>query len=139
MLGLFTFGMVYPRGNSKGALAGSLCCLLIMGWIVFGNQLAIADGSFKFKTLATTTHGCLNVTVTETTSEPIAESEVFFLFRITFMYYTLMGVAIVLVVGTLVSLVTEEPNQEQLDPVLFTPLVRKYIRRNRTDQGLQLQ
>ena len=51
----------------QGALAGSISCLLIMGWIVFGTQMALADGTFKYKALPTTADGCINATTEATT------------------------------------------------------------------------
>lgn len=56
-----------------------------------------------------------------------SDEEVFVLYRVSFLYYTMMGMIIVFVVGTVVSLLTEAPDREQMDPVLFTPLVRKYV------------
>jgi hypothetical protein len=53
--------------------------------------------------------------------------EPFVLFRITFMYYTLMGFLIMFVVGTVVSLFTESPNIEEMNPTLYTPVIRKYV------------
>jgi hypothetical protein len=85
MMGLFSFGMFYPRGNTKvgshylrlydqqlskyllrlkvnycfqGALAGSICSLVLMGWIVFGTQKAMADGKIKHPTLPVSVQGC---------------------------------------------------------------------------------
>ncbi|KAJ9575561.1 hypothetical protein L9F63_007569, partial [Diploptera punctata] len=68
-VGLFTFGMFYPRGNTKGALAGSIASLLILGWIAFGAQTAIANGQFKQPYLPTSVEGCeTNVTFFQTLS-----------------------------------------------------------------------
>jgi hypothetical protein len=47
------------------------------------------------------------------------------------MYYTLMGFAIMFIVGMIVSLLTESPNIEELNPTLFTPVVRKYVLRKK--------
>jgi hypothetical protein len=44
------------------------------------------------------------------------------------MYYTMMGIIIVFVVGTVVSLLTEPPDRRNTDPVLFTPFMRKYVK-----------
>ena len=53
----------------------------------------------------------------------------FVLFRITFMYYLLIGFFIVIILGMAVSLLTEAPNVEDMNPTLFSPVVRKYVLR----------
>jgi hypothetical protein len=45
------------------------------------------------------------------------------------MYYTFIGMAVVFVVGVIVSLLTEPPNLQEMNPALFTPLVRAYVER----------
>jgi len=55
--------------------------------------------------------------------------EPFVLFRITFMYYLIIGFLIVIIVGMAVSLFTEAPNVEDMNPTLFSPVVRKYVLR----------
>ncbi|KDR17310.1 hypothetical protein L798_08509 [Zootermopsis nevadensis] len=124
--GLFTFGMFYPRGNSKGALIGSIVSLLFMGWIVFGAQKAFADGTLSYPKLPTSTEGCgFNLTLPEPIVTDIPPEEAFVLFRISFMYYTLMGFMIMFLVGMIVSIFTESPNIEEMNPNLFTPIIRK--------------
>lgn len=53
--------------------------------------------------------------------------EAFVLFRISFMYYTMLGSFILIVVGMIVSLLTEPTNPEDLNPNLFAPFLRKYV------------
>jgi hypothetical protein len=55
--------------------------------------------------------------------------EVFVLYRVSFMYYTLIGMAAVFIVGIIVSLLTEPPNLQDMNPALFTPIVRGYVER----------
>jgi hypothetical protein len=53
--------------------------------------------------------------------------EPFILFRITFLYYTIIGFFIAIIVGMAVSLFTEAPNVEDMNPTLFSPVLRKYV------------
>ncbi|XP_069699581.1 sodium-coupled monocarboxylate transporter 2-like [Periplaneta americana] len=133
IVGVFTFGMFYPRGNSKGALAGSVCSFLIMSWIVIGTEKAIADKKIELPVLPTRIDGCQsNVTLTNSTPRTeTAVQDVFFLYRISYQYYTLIGMVIMLVVGIIVSFLTGEQDAENINPVFFTPIVRKYIEKNR--------
>ncbi|KAJ4433273.1 hypothetical protein ANN_15532 [Periplaneta americana] len=116
--------------GSKGALTGSICSLLVMGWLVIGSQKEIAEGRIKDVTLPTSVDGCgFNVTMPEQppSISSLEEDDVFILYRLSMLYYALTGTVIVFVVGIIVSHFTEEPSPEQSKPVLFTPLVRKYI------------
>jgi hypothetical protein len=45
------------------------------------------------------------------------------------MYYTVIGFFIVIIVGMAVSLLTEAPNVEDINPALFSPVIRKYVLR----------
>ncbi|XP_069699571.1 sodium-coupled monocarboxylate transporter 2-like [Periplaneta americana] len=130
VIGIFSMGMFYPRANAKGALTGSICSLLVMGWLVIGSQKEIAEGRIKDVTLPTSVDGCgFNVTMPEQppSISSLEEDDVFILYRLSMLYYALTGTVIVFVVGIIVSHFTEEPSPEQSKPVLFTPLVRKYI------------
>jgi hypothetical protein len=53
------------------------------------------------------------------------------------MYYTLVGVAVVFIVGIVVSLLTEPPNLQDMNPALFTPIVRKYVERKMRETVVQ--
>lgn len=66
-----------------------------------------------------------------------SEEEVFVLYRVSFLYYTMMGTIIVFVVGIIVSLLTESPDREKMDPVLFTPPLRKYITKKNREPAEQ--
>ncbi|XP_069699573.1 sodium-coupled monocarboxylate transporter 2-like [Periplaneta americana] len=133
MIGMFSLGMFYPRGNSKGALAGSICSLLVTGWIVFGSQVETSYGRIKNEVLPASVEGCgFNVTLSEHPPTEAPEDDVFILYQLSIMYYAMTGTVIAFVVGIIVSHFTEEPSPEQVKPVFFTPLVRKYIVERRT-------
>ncbi|KAJ9575564.1 hypothetical protein L9F63_007572, partial [Diploptera punctata] len=128
MLGLFTFGMFYPKGNAKGALAGSIVSLLTVGWIAFGAQTAIANGSFKQPYLPNSVEGCeSNVTLQESVINEKEQSGPFILYQLSYMYYSTAGVIIMMVVGILVSCFTEPPDLDKINPNLFTPVIRKFF------------
>ncbi|XP_069699583.1 sodium-coupled monocarboxylate transporter 1-like [Periplaneta americana] len=133
MLGLFTFGIFIPRGNSKGALAGSICSLLYMSWIVVGSQWAMSDGRIQMPVLPTSVEGCdFNVTIPEPPPRPEGADEgVFVLFRVSFVYYTFMGILVVVGVGTIVSLLTEAPGLDKMNPAFFSPIVRRYVKKHK--------
>jgi hypothetical protein len=59
----------------------------------------------------------------------VEADDVFILYRVSFMYYTFVGMAVVFIVGIVVSLLTEPPNLQEMNPALFTPVVRAYVER----------
>lgn len=133
-LGLFTFGMLFPRGNTQGALVGSIASMLFMSWIVFGNMRAIADGSLVQSTLPTSVDGCgINLNVTEPQVDPHEEDDVFFLYKLSFMYFTTIGTFVTLLVATVVSLMTSPPEKKQQSPNFFFPFVRRRLEARRRD------
>ena len=59
------------------------------------------------------------------------EEEVFILYRISFMIYTLIGWLIMFIVGIAVSLMTEPPNLDEINTAVFAPFIRKYVKKKR--------
>lgn len=128
-LGLFSLGIFFPRANSKGALTGAIVSLLTLSWIAVGAQNAIATGNIKHKTLSTSIEGCSSSNDTIPTVNPVESPPegAFVLFRISFMYYTMLGSFILLVVGMVVSLLTKPTDPQDLNPYLFAPFLQKYV------------
>lgn len=135
MLGLFSLGMLVPWATTKGAVVGGLVSMVTMIWIIVGAQWHMANRSLYYQPLPSTTEGCLNVpgqfnrtSVTTTTQNPNVEpvDEPFFLYRISFMYYTLLGALIVMVIGTIVSFICGAPDLSDIDRDHFPPFVTRY-------------
>ncbi|KAJ9598389.1 hypothetical protein L9F63_010911, partial [Diploptera punctata] len=61
----------------------------------------------------------------------VSGDDVFILYRISFMYYTVIGLVIVIVVGSVVSYFTKPPEIVKMNTVVFTPLLRKYVIRRK--------
>ncbi|XP_015432992.1 PREDICTED: sodium-coupled monocarboxylate transporter 2-like [Dufourea novaeangliae] len=134
MLGIFTLGMIVPWATSKGAIAGGLLSMICMVWIIVGAQVNVATKRLVYQPLPTSTEDCLNVdspfnrTVTNTTSSlPTPNEKPFILFTISFMYYTLVGFLIVMVVGTLVSFLCGVPDLKDVDRKLFPPIIQRFL------------
>ncbi|KAJ4433275.1 hypothetical protein ANN_15534 [Periplaneta americana] len=119
----------------EGALIGSIVSMLFMGWVVFGTQIARANGQLKLNKLNTSIAGCpvndasdFNFTSSFSTTElPLTSQqpeEAFILYRISYVYYTLLGMIVMLIVGTIVSHFTNAPDLEKTNPLLFAPMVR---------------
>lgn len=92
------------------------------------------------------THSCRNVTVLKsrnvsitatTTATAIVHEEGFWLFRISFMYYSFIGFLIVIFVGYPVSLFTADDSI--LDEILLTPFMRSKEYKEKERLGKRFQ
>ncbi|KAF4518176.1 hypothetical protein B566_EDAN007868, partial [Ephemera danica] len=129
MLGIFTLGMFFPKANSKGALAGATASLLLVGCLVVSTKVAITRGDLRPHNLPVSVASCLgNVSLTAETSAQMSsiDYEVWPLLRLSYMYYSLLGCLIVLLVGLPVSSWSREEN-EKCDPRLISNFVRDFI------------
>lgn len=139
MLGLFSLGMLVPWATTKGAVVGGLVSMTMMLWIIVGAQWHMVNNRFSYPSLPATTEGCLlddapasgpyNRTTTTTTQNPTQiesdADEPFFMYRISFMYYTLLGALTVMAVGTVVSFVCGAPDLRDIDRDHFPPFVTR--------------
>ncbi|GLV41355.1 brother of rumpel [Carabus blaptoides fortunei] len=135
LLGLFTLGMFIPAANAIGALVGGITGLSLVTWMSIGTQVYMANGAISFPQKVVSVSGCsenwsLNNTYAPSTySEPIETP--FFLYQISYMYYTPIGALTVLIVGMSVSFITGCNKNKVLDKNLFSPLIHRFIRENK--------
>ncbi|XP_059488854.1 sodium-coupled monocarboxylate transporter 1-like [Neocloeon triangulifer] len=125
LLGLFTLGMFVPRASSRGALVGSCVSLLLVSFVVFGAQNHLANGTMKHRTLPFSVHECsANFTVSD--PEWPDNDAVWPIFRLSYMYFGLLGSLIVLLVGIPVSYM-DTSKRKSLHKDLFCPLVHRWL------------
>ncbi|XP_047115209.1 sodium-coupled monocarboxylate transporter 1-like [Schistocerca piceifrons] len=130
LLGIFTLGMLVPSANTKGAIAGSLCGMTAVAILITGAQHATATGRVRYPPLPTSVEGCpSNVTASVHTAAAAAATsssadDVPLVFRLSYMYYTVVGALIVVTVGWVVSRLTGPLKPGEIDPRLLAPQVR---------------
>ena len=131
LLGLFTLGMISKTCSSKSALTAFLLSLAAGFWIGFGSMHA----AIQPVTLATTTDRCpANASfISESqTSSPVLplgfngtpasdDDQVFYLYRLSYMYLAGLTFLIEVISGTILSL-TIWPNTSHLKNNLISPL-----------------
>nr|XP_022915688.1 sodium-coupled monocarboxylate transporter 1-like [Onthophagus taurus] len=123
LVGLFTLGMVFPRANSKGAFYGGLIALITLSIMTIGSQYCRLNDYYQYVTKPVSVDGCavpFNGTVPEAIDENNGE-DVFFLFRVTYYYYTFTGATITILMGLLISYFTIQ--DKPLNSDLITPLM----------------
>ncbi|XP_043276409.1 putative sodium-dependent multivitamin transporter [Venturia canescens] len=135
ILGLFTLGMGFKSANERGAITGVLTSLVFLMWIAF------APSRPTIPTLPTTIDGCSfdhvnnsTVEIVQSTKPRVENSEIFYLYRISYMWYSPIGFIMTLVVGLIVSYFDRlvfKQDRVYLDPDLFFPIIGKRLRKDR--------
>ncbi|XP_059481537.1 sodium-dependent multivitamin transporter-like [Neocloeon triangulifer] len=141
LLGVFTLGMFFPKATSKGALIGSILSLVVTGTIVLGAQAALFTGALRHPILPVSTETCAENRTLFLDNIPILDaphdnSGVWFIFRISYWYYTVIGTAIVLAVGYPVSIFCETDVEDQRPRKrnLFSPVIQRYLPADEDDK-----
>ncbi|ALC38209.1 CG8451 [Drosophila busckii] len=124
--GLFTLGMLVPWANNIGTAIGGIASALLSGWISFGTQFAIAAGELNSQKLDVSVEGCA-ANVTQAENVWVDEEQVFPLYRLSYHWINPIGVATVIVVGSIVSLLTKPTDIKTLDPDLISPVLHRFL------------
>lgn len=120
LLGLFTIGMTSRFVNTKGVIWGAIGSMLIVGFIMVGAQSLPKDPP-----LPTRTDGCdasfVNATMPSIFSEKSVDNTPL-IFKLSFMYYTLLGAILLVIIAYIVSWFTG--GCEPFDETLLAPFMR---------------
>ncbi|KAF5304402.1 hypothetical protein FQA39_LY19005 [Lamprigera yunnana] len=132
-LALFVMGALMPWVTSKGALVGGVSGLVLMLWLCVRAQSEIAAGALLFLEKPFNTDGCdyhftPKAVVTNFTliGGEISEKP-FSLYRISYLWYTLLGASFTTLVGLLTSLLTKPLDPKDVDKLLLAPFIRRLI------------
>ncbi|XP_043798049.1 sodium-coupled monocarboxylate transporter 2-like isoform X2 [Apis laboriosa] len=133
LLGIFTLGMFFPIANSSGALVGGLISLNLVAWISFGTQAAISSGKIHFPVKPVSIEGCSESLKNHATNlslivETAIKEQPFFLYRMSYLWYTWVGFLTAILVGLLVSWITGLNKCKPGDEKLYTPVIRSFLR-----------
>lgn len=127
VLGLFTLGMFFPWANTKGALSGALVSFCFLCWIAIGTQMALSRGfDPAIQKLISTTDCdiCFNSTWVETSSYLPGE-EVYYMFRISYLWYSCLGLVLTVMLGLAVSVCTGPQDPKKLNLDLISPAMQR--------------
>ncbi|XP_018354072.1 PREDICTED: putative sodium-dependent multivitamin transporter isoform X1 [Trachymyrmex septentrionalis] len=134
LLGIFTLGMATESATEGGAIIGALTSFSFLCWIAFGHPRPVSPK------LPTTIEGCdknsTNITMSIVQnvmnfSKNNSDSSYFYLYRISYMWYSLLGFLITFLVGLLISNLSRlfiQNQNSQLDTNLFFPVIARRIR-----------
>lgn len=139
LLGIFTLGVCTVRTNQRGVLVGFVLGLIFCFWIGFGGPkppptpLPFSTSGCEVKNVTE----CANCVMTEVMAEVHQKTEYFWLYRLSYLWFCVLGFLITLIFGYGGSLVLSHFNladnsqiyldkyQKHLDYDLFTPCLSR--------------
>ena len=130
ILGLFVLGIFFPWAGKKGAIMGTSTSLLVMLYIIIGAKWHKLNNRIRFSNLPMSVDNCsypLNEPKIENvTFAPLdVEDKPMILFQISFLYYTMLGTFITIVVAVITSFLVKESDTSKINPDHVSPIVRR--------------
>ncbi|XP_011309839.1 putative sodium-dependent multivitamin transporter [Fopius arisanus] len=126
LLGIYTLGMFIERIEERSAITGLIASTILSLWIGFGEPKP------EIPKLDVDVSGC-NVTRTYNLNnkEIINDDDIFYLYRISYMWYCAFGFISCIIIGLLASLINSCASNEKKipNPDFFTPFVAARIRK----------
>ncbi|XP_015174184.1 PREDICTED: putative sodium-dependent multivitamin transporter isoform X1 [Polistes dominula] len=137
VLGTFTLGMFTQTGNQKGAITGLILGLAFSFWIGFGQPKA------PIPKLPVSTIGCINNSTYKNIMKPDTfdkltnKDSIFYLYRLSYMWYCPLGFLSSLLIGWIISWLTEiicfkKKEEMVIDLRLLTPIIASSIQKRNT-------
>ncbi|UJR08029.1 hypothetical protein I4U23_012306 [Adineta vaga] len=121
IMGVFLLGFFFPRANRRGALIGFFTGLSFVMWIFIGAQLT-KNQRINLQ-LPLSVEGCKHLNVTTqmlfNTTIPTSSNPLLGLYSVSYLWYTLISVSTVLIVGLIVSYLTGPLKPYEVDPRLL--------------------
>ncbi|PNF32377.1 hypothetical protein B7P43_G10101 [Cryptotermes secundus] len=103
-LGLFILGMFVPWANTAGAATGLTAGIGVVGWLAVLGQVMSDRGEVVSVPLPLSTEGCALVNATLLADRSKSTEFAFVLYRVSFLWYSLLSLVLTVGVGMLVSL-----------------------------------
>lgn len=130
LLGVFTLGMFFPCANSIGAGVGTITSLVACFWIGFG---AFATKPAVPKAPVSVL-GCIgdylnatgqhfgNITYPRPVDVDAVNKDILVIYRISYVWYSMIGCVLVIVIGLIVSLLTGYTKPSKVNPRTIHPI-----------------
>ncbi|XP_015839652.1 sodium-coupled monocarboxylate transporter 2 isoform X2 [Tribolium castaneum] len=134
--GVFCLGFLFPKANAKGAFIGAVVSFLFLIFVFVVSKLYRYKKIIVDVTLPFSVSGCLsndtipngflrqnNVTID-------SEFKPFFIFRLSHFYNCVLGLIVTIVVGLIISYLTNK-NDPPVDCELLSPIIRRFLKKDK--------
>ncbi|VVC36870.1 Sodium/solute symporter [Cinara cedri] len=130
VLGVFTLGILMPFIDQKGALVGLIFGLVFSFVLGFGGPKPPVDHLPSF------TNSCIayNVSHLSLQTKPLVpEGGYIYLYRISYMYYVVLGFAVTCMMAVIVNAIFRAGKNRNCNPDLFMPIIAKNMKNRKND------
>lgn len=134
--GIFSIGMMSRTANTKGVMCGAFVSLLVVATIIIGAQSLPKSPSLPFKTDTCDYPWNMTEPLVAIPNQSDSVEDIPLIFRLSFMYYALLGTIILFVVALPVSWATG--GCEPFDERLLTPLLRSKLWKEKSEVDRQM-
>ncbi|KAJ8735411.1 hypothetical protein PYW07_007031 [Mythimna separata] len=132
LAGVFLMGIFLPFIDSTSALSGGIIGLSSAWWIAAQSQLAQARGLMQSGEKQRFTHNCTYDFDPLQPKIVDPESQVPYLYRISFMWFTAFGCLVTISVACIVNF--RKKAKAHHDHRLFAPFIRKWLEKDKINQ-----
>lgn len=147
LLGIFTLGLFVPFANSIGAICGILTGLFVSFWITVGAQMfkppstQFCQSTTRCSDFTKDIHFNLSAVPYVTCVRPrvLVPADVEYdglgIYRISYLWYSLLSVVVVMTVGVVVTLLTGKRRWASPSRRFVHPIVRRFINQYEPSQA----
>ncbi|XP_028155857.1 sodium-coupled monocarboxylate transporter 1-like isoform X1 [Ostrinia furnacalis] len=136
LTGVFLMGIFLPFVDSTSALVGGILGLTSSWWLATQSQIAQASGALRFNEKPRFTQNCSYSFDPVVHKEETLDMDVFYLYRISYLWFTAFGCVITLIIASALSL--RSTSYVHRDPKLFAPVIRSWITKNQRVKEINL-
>lgn len=122
--GITLLGTTFPRSNARGAACGVIAGMLIVGWISIGAIYYDVSSSYVLPTSVANCTDLYNTTIASSALITPVAVEPLFIYKVSFMYYSVIGLIVTISVAMFVSYLTGLNDVNKMDQRLIISFMR---------------